>query len=79
MYSLFCRYLCFSMLHNSLDLFYHLLRYFFRFGSAQFLILLVVFTLATSLTYVGLAWLAKEFYESYSYMKQCAIGFSGEH
>ncbi|KAG7154505.1 Rhomboid-related protein 4-like [Homarus americanus] len=48
-----------------------------RYGSVKFLILLVVFTIATNLTYVGLVWLASELLESYSYMKQCAIGFSG--
>lgn len=48
-----------------------------RFGSVKFIILLVVFTLSTSLTYVGLSWLAAEFFEDYSYMKTCAIGFSG--
>lgn len=47
------------------------------FGSVKFAILTVVFTLATSLTYVGLVWGATEVLENYSYMKQCAIGFSG--
>ncbi|XP_069948206.1 rhomboid-related protein 4 isoform X3 [Cherax quadricarinatus] len=48
-----------------------------RFGSLKFFILLVIFTLATSLTYVGLAWVAAEALDTYSYMRQCAIGFSG--
>uniref|UniRef100_A0A0P4WCV6 Peptidase S54 rhomboid domain-containing protein n=1 Tax=Scylla olivacea TaxID=85551 RepID=A0A0P4WCV6_SCYOL len=47
------------------------------FGSVKFFILLVVFTLATSLTYVGLAWAATEYFKSYSYMRECAVGFSG--
>lgn len=48
-----------------------------RYGSLKFLILLVVFTAATSLTYIGLVWGATEAFHTYSYMKQCAIGFSG--
>lgn len=55
-----------------------LLSQFSRFGSVKFAILTVVFTLATSLTYVGLVWGATEVLENYSYMKQCAIGFSGK-
>ncbi|XP_045619967.2 rhomboid-related protein 4 [Procambarus clarkii] len=48
-----------------------------RYGSVKFCILLAVFTIATSLTYVGLVWGATEIFETYSYMRQCAIGFSG--
>lgn len=75
---------CSSMInqfHNSVDriIFYHWFQYFCRFGSAKFFILLVIFILAEGLTYVGLAWVAAEFFESYSYMRECAIGFSGEH
>ncbi|KAG0714015.1 Rhomboid-related protein 4 [Chionoecetes opilio] len=47
-----------------------------KYGSVKFFILLVLFTLATSLTYAGLALAASRHYDDYSYMKQCAIGFS---
>ncbi|KAK3888932.1 hypothetical protein Pcinc_007033 [Petrolisthes cinctipes] len=48
-----------------------------RYGTLKFLILLLVFTVASSLTYVGLAFCAAKYFESSSYMKTCAIGFSG--
>lgn len=47
------------------------------FGSVKFFILLVVLTLAEGLTYVGLAYAASQYFESYSYMRECAVGFSG--
>lgn len=39
----------------------------------------MVFTLATSLTYVGLSWLAADYFQSDSYLHTCAIGFSGRY
>lgn len=48
-----------------------------RYGSKKFLILLCILTLATSGIYVGLAYIALEVTYDYSYMRQCAIGFSG--
>lgn len=69
---------------DDIHLYYNMVSFLFkgrtleqRFGSVKFFILLVIFTLAESLTYVGLAVAAAEYYESYSYMRQCAIGFSG--
>ena len=38
---------------------------------------LVALTLMSSVAYVGLAVLAADLSDDYSYMQQCAIGFSG--
>ena len=48
-----------------------------RYGSTRFLILILMMTVSTSLVYVGLVKTAFETLHDYSYMKQCAIGFSG--
>ncbi|XP_075221349.1 rhomboid-related protein 4-like isoform X2 [Lycorma delicatula] len=48
-----------------------------RYHSMNFLILLVIITLMTSGIYVGLAVGCARFMVDYSYMKSCAIGFSG--
>ena len=46
-------------------------------GSRKFAILLAVFSVSCSLTYLALAKSATEFFEDISYSRQCAIGFSG--
>lgn len=48
-----------------------------RFGSFRFFITLVVLTLMSSTAYVALAMFAADLLEDYSYMQQCAVGFSG--
>jgi len=48
-----------------------------RLGSVRFLLTLVALTLMSSVAYVGLAVLAADLSDDYSYMQQCAIGFSG--
>lgn len=48
-----------------------------HFGSPYFAYLLGVFTLLTSVTYVGLEVLISELLHDYQHYKTCAIGFSG--
>jgi len=48
-----------------------------RFGSVKFFISLVILTVLSSAVYVALALIASEVFEDFSYMRQCAIGFSG--
>ncbi|XP_037089671.1 rhomboid-related protein 4-like [Pollicipes pollicipes] len=48
-----------------------------RMGSRKFAILLGVFSVSCSLTYLALAKTATEFLQDESYSRQCAIGFSG--
>ncbi|KAL3989754.1 Rhomboid family protein [Acanthocheilonema viteae] len=48
-------------------------------GSRRFLLLLIIFALATSSTIIGLSYLADEIFifNGADYMNQCAVGFSG--
>ncbi|RZF42036.1 hypothetical protein LSTR_LSTR006629 [Laodelphax striatellus] len=48
-----------------------------RYKSLNFLILMTILSLMTSVIYVALAMAATEAFDDYSYMKSCAIGFSG--
>ncbi|XP_076041489.1 rhomboid-related protein 4-like [Oratosquilla oratoria] len=48
-----------------------------RYGSRKFLVLLLIFTLATSSMYVALVKMAAEYFHDWSHMRTCAIGFSG--
>lgn len=48
-----------------------------RFGSAGFILLLIFFTFSTSFVYVFLAQVASEFLQDRTYIRQCAVGFSG--
>lgn len=48
-----------------------------KFKSVYFAILLVIFTLLTSMTYVGLNMVMAELMNDKSYMLSCAVGFSG--
>lgn len=48
-----------------------------HFGSPYFAYLLIVFTVLTSATYVGLEVLLSELFDDKQYLKICAIGFSG--
>ena len=45
-----------------------------RFGSLRFLITVAILTVLSSVIYVGLALVASDILEDYSYMNQCAIG-----
>ena len=47
-----------------------------RFGSLRFLITVAILTVLSSVIYVGLALVASDILEDYSYMNQCAIGSS---
>ncbi|KAF0293771.1 Rhomboid-related protein 4 [Amphibalanus amphitrite] len=48
-----------------------------RMGSRRFAILLAVFSVSCSITYLALAKTATDFFHDGSYSRQCAIGFSG--
>lgn len=48
-----------------------------RLGSVKFFITLLLLTILSSAIYVGLAVFASELFNDFSYMRQCAIGFSG--
>lgn len=48
-----------------------------KYGSKYFLILLAVFTIMNSFLYVGIEILAYHLFNDFSYLKNCAVGFSG--
>lgn len=48
-----------------------------RYGSMYFFVLLVVFTVSCSLTYIGVEFLASVFLKQPHYLHSCAVGFSG--
>ncbi|RXG72855.1 Rhomboid-related protein 4 [Armadillidium vulgare] len=48
-----------------------------RYGSLKFSVILLVFMISTSGMYLALSKALYMYFDDYSYMKQCAIGFSG--
>jgi len=48
-----------------------------RMGPTKFALLLLLFTGATGVTYVGLNYALMEYFQDESYMYRCAVGFSG--
>jgi rhomboid domain-containing protein 1 len=48
-----------------------------RYGSRYFLIILGLFTIMTSLFYVGIELVAYNLFNDYNYLNNCAVGFSG--
>ena len=48
-----------------------------HFGSKYFAYLLAVFSILTSLVYIALNFLIAEGFDSWSYVRSCAVGFSG--
>ena len=48
-----------------------------RFGTAYFLYMMAVFTMATNLLYLGINMALAEVLDTWSYVTSCAVGFSG--
>lgn len=48
-----------------------------RYGSFYFFVLLAIFTVSCSLTYVGLEFLGFKLFDKYAHLDSCAVGFSG--